>query len=519
MGILLDPSTWTGLFALVLLEIILGIDNLIFLTVITKKLNPNQRTKARNIGLVLSLLIRIIFLYFISWSTSLTTPLYSNKYITLSMREFILLIGGVFLFIISLIELYDKLYQNSIKIKKCKQYSYFWSIILQITILNTIFSLDSIITAIGIVNNFVIISIAMTISMFFMLILSHSLKKFIKKYKKILMLCLGFLLIIGVNLILESLGLYLSKTYLYTAAGFCILIELFNQISEYHFLLYQYNRPFRKRILEIFLTNLKREKKKNITLIRKFNQDNPKKYSKKEYIDFNEEEKNMICNLLHLSIRSVISIMTPREEISWINIKQPYNIIKKKVLNTPHNIFPVCQGNIDKVIGVVRAKELISKIENKENILKFVSKHKPIIILENINLIKLLKILKQSKGNLVLIKNKFNMLKGLITPLDFLKAIAGEFPDSDETPDIIKKNKSWFVKGHTNLYSLQQSLNTNSFIKKTTNISTSGLIIEKNGAIPSPGQIIKISSFNFKILKVRNHKIDLIKIKKIKNNF
>ncbi|MCW5197721.1 TerC family protein [Buchnera aphidicola] len=515
MGILLDPSTWTGLFALVLLEIILGIDNLIFLTIITKKLNPNQRTKARNIGLVLSLLIRIIFLYFISWFTSLTAPLCSNKYIILSVREFILLIGGIFLSIISLIELYDKIYHKRIKRKKHKKYSYFWSIILQIIILDTIFSLDSIITAIGMINNFTIISVSMIISMFCILALSNTLKKFVEKYKKIFILCLGFLLIIGVNLVLEALGLYLSKTYLYTAVGFYVFIELFNEISKYNFLLYQYNRPFRRRILENFLKILKREKNKDIQVIKKFNQDNTKTYPVKEYIDFKEEEKYMISSLLHLSLRSVKSIMTPRTEISWININQSYDIIKKKLLNTPHNIFPVCEGKIDKIIGVVRAKELILKIEKNHNILNFVSKHKPIIISEKINLIKLLKILKNSKGNIILVKNKFNMLQGLVTPVDFLKAIAGDFPDSDKTPNIIKQNNSWIVQGSTDLYSLQQRLNTNTFIKKNTmNISISGFIIEKYGTIPVSGQVIKISSFIFKILKATKYKIDLIKIKK-----
>ncbi|CAL4321859.1 UPF0053 inner membrane protein YoaE [Buchnera aphidicola (Chaitophorus populicola)] len=517
MGILLDPSTWTGLLALVLLEIILGIDNLVFLTIITKKLNPNQRTKARNIGLVLSLLIRIIFLYFISWSTSFTTPLYSNQYVTISGREFILFIGGIFLSVFSLMELYDKLYHKSIKRTKHKQYSYFWLIILQIIILDIIFSLDSIITAIGIVNNFIIISTSMIIAMFFMLALLNSLKNFIQKYKKILILCLGFLLIIGINLTLESLGLYFSKKYLYTAVGFCIFVELFNQISKYHFLLYQYHRPFRKRMLEHFLKILKREETKDIKVIKRFNKDNTRIYSKKEYTNFNKEEKYMISSLLNLSIRSVKSIMTPRTEISWININHSYNIIKKKLLNAPHNLFPVCKGEIDKVIGVVRAKELIIKIENKESILKFVSKNKPIIISDEVNLIKLLKILKKSKGNIILVKDKFNILQGLVTPLDFLKAIAGDFPDSDETPDIIKKNNSWLVKGHTNLYSLQQSLNTKDLIKRNnTQVSISGLIIEKNGNIPVKGQVIKISSFTFKILKLTNYKIDLIKIKKNK---
>jgi len=225
----------------------------------------------------------------------------------------------------------------------------------------------------------------------------------------------------------------------------------------------------------------------------------------------------MIYSLLNLAIRPIKSIMTPRAEVSWININTPHAEIKKKLLETPHSLFPVCKGELDSIIGVVRAKELLSVIENKKNVLKFVSKNLPIIISENINPINLLKILKKSKGNIVIIINKFNIVQGLITPLDFLKAIAGDFPDADETPDIIKEKNSWLVKGQTDLNSLQQLLKIKNFSDdKIKHASIAGLLIEKKGSMPIQGDIIKISSFHFNIVKIKNYKIDLIRITKRK---
>ncbi|CAL4321502.1 UPF0053 inner membrane protein YoaE [Buchnera aphidicola (Periphyllus testudinaceus)] len=514
MGCFLNSSVLTGLLSLIILEIILGIDNLIFLTILVKKLNPKQRKKARNIGLILSLFIRISFLSLISWSTSLTNPFYINKYITLSIREIIFLIGGIFLSLVSLFELNHKLKKKYSKKLKKKKYSNFWIVILQIVVLDAIFSLDSIITAVGLINNIVIMTLAIIISMLFMLFILKSIKNFINTYPTIIILCLGFLLMIGMNLIMEVLGLYIPKTYFYSAIGFSIFVELFNQISKYNFLLHQYTRPIRIRVLEKFLQILKTEKKKNNHL-KKIKKN--KKYFSKKYGNFYKEEKYMIFSLLNLSKRSIKSIMTPRKEISWININESPNKIKKKLLNTPHNLFPICKGNLDNIISVIRAKELLSIIEKKKNILDFVSKNKPIIVFEKLHSINLLKILKKSKGNMIIVINKFYIVQGIITPLDFLKAITGDIPDSDETPDIIKNKNSWLIKGSTNLYSIQQFLNIKNFIyKKIMHASIAGLLIDKIGKIPSPGETITIYSFNFKILKITNYTITLIKVTKKK---
>jgi len=518
MGLTLDPSTTLiDLLVLIIIEVVLGLDNLIFLTILIKKLPPQHRTQARILGLFLSVLIRILFLSLLSWSTSLINPFYSNQYFTCSIRQTILFFGGIFLSCMALLELYNKIfYKKKEKIKK-KKYSKLWTIVFQLVLLDTIFSLDSIITAIGIINNIILMSLAVIISMFFMLFISKSLKKFMTTYQAIFMVCLSFLFMIGISLILESFNLNIPKNYLYFAVGFATFIEFFNQLSKYHFSLYQYSRPIRTRILEKVFKILKNEKKKNKKFFNSKNKINNQKNSSIKDIEFDKEEKYMIYSLLNLAIRPIKSIMTPRAEVSWININTPHAEIKKKLLETPHSLFPVCKGELDSIIGVVRAKELLSVIENKKNVLKFVSKNLPIIISENINPINLLKILKKSKGNIVIIINKFNIVQGLITPLDFLKAIAGDFPDADETPDIIKEKNSWLVKGQTDLNSLQQLLKIKNFSDdKIKHASIAGLLIEKKGSMPIQGDIIKISSFHFNIVKIKNYKIDLIRITKRK---
>ncbi|CAL4321523.1 TerC family protein [Buchnera aphidicola] len=515
MGLPLDPSTFMNLLILITIEVVLGLDNLIFLTILVKKLPPQHRKQARILGVLLSLCIRIVFLSLLSWSASLKNPFYSSKYFTCSVRQVILLSGGLFLSSMAFFELYNKAFHTNKRIIIQKKYSKLWSIVFQLVLLDVIFSLDSIITAIGIMNNIILMSIAVTISMLFMLLVAKPLKKFMDKYHTIFIVCLSFLFMIGVSLILEAFKLIVPKNYLYFSIFFAIFVEFFNQFSKYNLSLYQYSRPIRIRILEKIFKILKNERKKNKKFLHSINE----KKNKNSSLDmtFDKEEQYMIYSLLNLAIRPIKSIMTPRTEISWININTSKSKIKKKILDTPHNIFPICEGELDRLIGVVHAKECLNAIENKKNIEKCALKNLPIIISEDINPIYLLKILKKSRGNIIIVINKFNVIQGLITPLDFLKAIAGNFPDVDETPDIVKEKNSWLVKGHTDLNSLQQLLNIKPLMKKKIiHASIAGLLIEKKGSMPIPGDIIKISSFYFNVLKVKRYKIELIRITKKK---
>lgn len=258
----------------------------------------------------------------------------------------------------------------------------------------------------------------------------------------------------------------------------------------------------------------KHKKKKNIINNLYENNINKKIFLKESSLK--KEEQYMINGVLTLGIRSIRSIMTPRNEISWININQNNIKIRNQLLDTPHSLFPVCKGELDKIIGIVRAKEFLFILEKKNNILNFASKNKPIIIPDTLDTINLLNVLKCSKGSLIIINNEFGVVQGLITPLDILEAIAGEFPDADETPEIIYESKnSWLVKGATDIHSLKQILNINNFEKETNHVSLAGFLISKKGRFPFQGEIIKIPPLHFHILEATKYKINLIRIKYI----
>ncbi|WP_343128401.1 TerC family protein [Buchnera aphidicola (Kurisakia onigurumii)] len=516
MIVLLEPSVWAGLFALVVLEIILGLDNLLFITILVSKLHPIKRDKARILGLILAFFMRIGLLSIMSWITTLTYPIINNQYFSLSGRNLILLIGGLFLLFKATIELHDRLENSRKVVLKNKTYSKVWVIVLQIIFLDAIFSLDSIVTAIGIVNQLFMMIIAIFISMIIMFFSSKALTKFITLHKTVVVLCLSFLLIVGLSLVSESLGFCIPKGYLYGALIFSVFIEFFNQISRMNFIKHQSKIPIRQRAAKVISRIIKGNQQKYQLEIKKSNNPYLLPQKNNEFDFFKDEERFMLQGVLTLSGRSIRSIMTPRREISWINVEDTNNRIRKKLLSSPHSLFPVCKGELDEIIGIVRAKELLVSIDNKENLLVFAKKNIPIVIPETLDPINLLNVLRKSKGNFVIVNNEFGVVQGLITPLDVLEAIAGEFPDSDETPDIImEKNGSWLVKGGTDLHSLERVLDTHSLINNKKNYaSLSGLLISQQGKLPQSGEIIKIFPFCFYIVSSTDYHIDLVRITK-----
>jgi predicted tellurium resistance membrane protein TerC len=225
-----DPTAVLGFITLVILEIILGIDNLIFISIVTEKLPPNERNTARFIGLSLALIMRIALLFCISWLATLTSPLIEINDKAFSGRDLILLGGGIFLLFKATIELHDRIEGIGEKNLKASKYASFWSIIIQVIILDAVFSIDSIITAIGMVDDISIMISAVVISVIVMMLASNPLTKLVNAHPTLIILCLGFLLMIGFSLIAEGFGFHIPKGYLYTSIGFSLGIETINQL-------------------------------------------------------------------------------------------------------------------------------------------------------------------------------------------------------------------------------------------------------------------------------------------------
>ncbi|MES2214826.1 MAG: TerC family protein [Pseudomonadota bacterium] len=234
---LFEPSTITGLVSLVVLEIILGIDNLIFIAILADKLPPNQRDKARIIGLSIALFMRIGLLLSISWIMSLTKPWIQVLGKSFSWKDIILLGGGFFLVFKATTELHNRIEgvakaEDSDKKNVSVSKVGFWAIIFQIILLDAVFSLDSIIVAVGMVEDVVIMIIAIIISIIIMLLSSKPLMLFINAHQTIVILCLGFLLMVGCSLIADGMGFHIPKGYLYASMSFALLIECINHVSR-----------------------------------------------------------------------------------------------------------------------------------------------------------------------------------------------------------------------------------------------------------------------------------------------
>ena len=224
-----DPQAWIALVTLTVLEIVLGIDNIIFISILSGKLPPQQRGRARRVGLAAAMLTRIALLLSISLLTKLTAPLFTMPLVhnDVSGRDLVLLVGGLFLIAKSVHEIHDKLEGEEGRVSR-RTASSFGGVIVQIMLLDIIFSLDSVITAVGMAQHVEVMITAVIVSVLFMLWFSGPVSVFVEKHPTIKMLALSFLILIGVNLVADAMGQHIPKAYTYFAMAFSVAVEILN---------------------------------------------------------------------------------------------------------------------------------------------------------------------------------------------------------------------------------------------------------------------------------------------------
>ena len=227
MDWLTDPSAWVALLTLTALEIVLGIDNVVFISILAGKLPPEQRARARKLGLALAMGMRILLLISIAWIAKLTNPLFQIFGHEISGRDLILIIGGLFLLTKSTREIHHKLEGEEGEASR-KVAASFTSVIIQIMLLDIVFSLDSVITAVGMVDELAVMIIAVVIAVGFMMVFAGKISGFVERHPSVKMLALSFLILIGVTLIAEGWGQHISKGYIYFAMAFSLAVEILN---------------------------------------------------------------------------------------------------------------------------------------------------------------------------------------------------------------------------------------------------------------------------------------------------
>jgi predicted tellurium resistance membrane protein TerC len=227
MDWLADPHAWIAFLSLTVLEIVLGIDNVIFIAILVGKLPVQQQARARTIGLALAMLTRIGLLFSLTWMMRLTAPLFVAWHHEISGRDLILMAGGLFLLGKSTHEIHDKL-EGEEGHASARVRAAFISIIVQILLLDIVFSLDSVITAIGMASQIGVMIAAVIIGAVFMIVFSGPISAFVNRHPTVKILALSFLLLIGVTLIAESLEQHIPKGYIYFAMAFSVFVEMLN---------------------------------------------------------------------------------------------------------------------------------------------------------------------------------------------------------------------------------------------------------------------------------------------------
>jgi predicted tellurium resistance membrane protein TerC len=222
-----DPQAWIGFLTLTLLEIVLGIDNVVFISILAAKLPPEQREKARKLGLALAMITRILLLLSLSWIIKLTAPLFTVMGQEISGRDLVLIVGGLFLLGKSTHEIHGSL-EGEEGEKSRRVAPSFTSVLIQILLLDIVFSLDSVITAVGMVDQVAVMVAAVVVAVGFMLGFSGAISRFVHDHPTVKMLALSFLILIGVTLIGEGFDQHISKGYIYFAMGFSVAVEMLN---------------------------------------------------------------------------------------------------------------------------------------------------------------------------------------------------------------------------------------------------------------------------------------------------
>ena len=509
-----DPSIWAGLVTLVVIELVLGIDNLVFIAILAEKLPPAQRDRARVIGLLLAMLMRLLLLASISWLVTLTKPLLTYHDLSFSARDLIMLFGGLFLLFKATVELNERLEGKDSDNPVQRKGARFWGVVTQIVVLDAIFSLDSVITAVGMVDHLAVMMAAVVIAISLMLLASKALTRFVNSHPTIVILCLSFLLMIGFSLIAEGFGFPIPKGYLYAAIGFSVIIESLNQLALFNrrrFL--SANLTLRQRTTEAVMSLLSGHKENaelntdSAALIVN-QQDSPL---------FNPQERRMIERVLNLNQRTVSSIMTSRHDIEHIDLSAPEAEIRALLEKNQHTRLVVTGGKNDEdLLGVVHVIDLLQQSLRNEPLNLRVLLRQPLVFPETLPLLPALEQFRHARTHFAFVVDEFGSVEGLVTLSDVMETIAGNLPNEaeeiDARHDITRDpDGSWTVNGHMPLEDLVQYVPLPLDDRREYH-TIAGLLMEYLQHVPEAGEEVKIGDYILRTLQVESHRVQKVQI-------
>lgn len=511
---LAEPHTWVGFATLLILEVVLGIDNLVFVAILANKVKPSLRDHARITGLTLAVVIRIVMLGFMAHIVSLTYPVFNLFGQDTSYKDLIMLAGGIFLLYKATTELHERLEGvNHFKVVDSdKKHSPFWGVVVQILILDAVFSIDSVITAVAMVDHIVVAMAAVIVAMVVMILASKPLTEFVERHPTVVMLCLGFLLMIGFSLIAEAFHVHIPKGYLYAAIGFSILIEIFNQISQRNMRRNDYiGSSWRQRTAENIL---------GMMGIRETLLEASQMQTKRDNAHFKENEKSMIRSVLTLAERPIYGVMIPRSDIERLDISQSKEEQKKRLIECPYSrMLVVGKAGVDEPLGYINKKDLLAQLLDTGETNIQTALKQPLMLPEGASALMAIELFRKHSADYALVVDEFGGILGMVTMKDLLETIAGEFPEEferEEQPAMQENaDDSFTVDGALEYVEIAPQLNLPPPTEDTNYHTVAGLIIEQLGDLPNEGDSIQFGDWQFEVLEKDGHRIERVRITKL----
>ncbi|BDH45241.1 hypothetical protein TUM12370_12850 [Salmonella enterica subsp. enterica serovar Choleraesuis] len=515
-----DPTIWAGLVTLVVLELVLGIDNLVFIAILAEKLPPAQRDRARITGLLLAMVMRLGLLASISWLVTLTKPVVNFGELSFSARDLIMLFGGLFLLFKATVELNERLEGKDSEESGQQRGARFWGVVAQIVVLDAIFSLDSVITAVGMVEHLWVMMTAVIIAISLMLLASKPLTRFVNSHPTIVILCLSFLLMIGFSLIAEGFGFHIPKGYLYAAIGFSVMIEALNQLANFN----------RRRFLSADLSLRQRTAEAVLRLLNGRKEDAELDAETSSLIAdhdaeeaiFAPQERKMIERVLNLNQRSVSSIMTSRHDIEHIRIDAPIEESRALLEKNHHTRMVVTGGEDDNPLGVIHIIDLLHQQLRGEPLDLEALIRQPLVFPEVLPLLPALEQFRSARTHFAFVVDEFGSVEGIVTLSDVMETIAGNLPNEvderDARHDIERQaDGSWLVDGHMPLDDLVQHVPL-PLDEKREYHTIAGLLMEHLQHVPEAGEELKIGDYRIRTLQVDNRRVLQVQIFPLKTD-
>jgi CBS domain containing-hemolysin-like protein len=504
-----DPHVIAGLATLIVLELVLGIDNLVFVAILAGKLPPTQRDRARVIGLTAAMGMRLAMLAGASYVIALKDPIFELLGRSFSWRDIMLLIGGVFLLYKATSEIHERLEGRTEQEDGERRVPSFAMTIVQIVVLDAIFSLDSIITAVGMVDQLWVMMTAVILSMAIMIAASKKLTAFVDRHPTVIILCLSFLLLIGCSLLAEGLGFHFPKEYLYAAIGFSLLIESLNQIGGHKRRKAMLLLPSRQRTASAILKLLgapPAAASPNSEVEAKI--DHPV-----EAGGLHPDEAGMIRGVISLSTLPVRSIMTLRPQVVFIKTDAPYEEIAEMMFESGRTRILLCEKDIDGMIGVIDVKDAVKLIHAGQPLdLRAIAKPAMFVQLST-KVTRLMEEMRRKDERFAVVVDEHGQIEGVVTTTDIFAVIAGDLADDEDDGLVHAADESeMVVTGMARLSDVEAHFGQAVERRSREYETVSGHVLEIAGRLPEQGDVYDDSGLRYEMTEIAGRRIERVRI-------